>query len=176
MFACCLIVAAVVLFWQTAPTVFRSSCAGRGQAAPTMSLYSPPPNKKPPLIRNPPLGGTNILYYRFIRRHDYPPYKKRFSFEGGDYMITQGLFPVMSYAVQTTSRRARRWAWSSSSLTFARSWPTIIGSPACDIRYTYTSLSLSLYTYIHICIYIYIYMYIHIYIYIYREREREIYA
>ena len=37
-----------------------------------------PPNKKPPLIRNPPLGGTNICYYQFRRRHDYPPHKKRF--------------------------------------------------------------------------------------------------
>ena len=35
-----------------------------------------PLNKKPPLIRNPPLGGTNICYYQFRRRHDYPPHKK----------------------------------------------------------------------------------------------------
>ena len=35
-------------------------------------IISPPPNKKPPL------GGTNICYYQFIRRHDYPPHKKRF--------------------------------------------------------------------------------------------------
>ena len=36
-------------------------------------MYNLPPfNKKPPLIRNPPLGGTNIDYYQFRRRHDYP--------------------------------------------------------------------------------------------------------
>ena len=38
----------------------------------------PPLNKKPSLIRNPPLGGTNICYYQFRRRHDYPPHKKLF--------------------------------------------------------------------------------------------------
>ena len=40
-------------------------------------IYIIPPNKKPPLIRNPPLGVTNICYYQFIRRHDYLPHKKR---------------------------------------------------------------------------------------------------
>ena len=33
--------------------------------------------RTPPLIRNLPLGGTNICYYQSIRRHDYPPHKKR---------------------------------------------------------------------------------------------------
>ena len=36
-----------------------------------------PHNKKQTLIRNPPLGGTNICYYQFRRRHDYPPHKKK---------------------------------------------------------------------------------------------------
>ena len=31
-----------------------------------------------PLIRTPPLWGTTIFDNQFIRRHDYPPHKKRF--------------------------------------------------------------------------------------------------
>ena len=41
-------------------------------------IYNLLPLIRNPLIRNPPLGGTNICYYQFRRRHDYPPHKKRF--------------------------------------------------------------------------------------------------
>ena len=33
----------------------------------------------PPLIKT-NLGGNNICYYQFRRRHDYPPHKKKHDF------------------------------------------------------------------------------------------------
>ena len=46
------------------------TCNTHGNLLPL--IRTPLRNKKPPL------GGTNIFYYQFRRRHDHPPHKKRF--------------------------------------------------------------------------------------------------
>ena len=68
------------------------------------SIY--PPHKKAPLIRNLPLEGTNICYYQFRRRHDYPPHKQRFLVKpppNGGFVLDRRSIDLLTKSIRKAS-------------------------------------------------------------------------